>query len=396
MSYLLSIIVPTKERYKYLKPLISLIKNFNSTEIELVIQDNSYDNSEIIEFIKNISFNHIKYFHHIEKLTTVQNFDKAVLNSTGEYVCFIGDDDGVTRNVLECVKWMKKNKIEALRSRKPTNYLWPDAIVNSNNKYTSVLSYQEHKLVYEYLKPEDELKKVCKIGMQNLGLMPKLYHGIVRRDILNKIHKIGGTYFPGAAGDMANAVALSFIVRNYAVVDFPITIHGSSKMLGGGIVRKQQEMAKLAEVDFISKDVIDNWEKSIPPIWHTCFVWPESATKALRYMSKEEYIVKIDYDYMLAHFLSRLNFSFLRMCFTFSKNKNKLVLHYIKFKYISILVWIKAIISFFFIWDRRLIYSVKIERNVANIFDAEKVLFNKTNEINFDGLKQLNAESVII
>jgi glycosyltransferase involved in cell wall biosynthesis len=389
MSYLLSIIVPTKERYQYLKPLISLIKNFNVDEIELVIQDNSFDNTEILKFIKDISFKHLKYFHYREKLTSVQNFDKAVFNSTGEYVCFIGDDDGVTRNISNCVIWMKKNSVEALRQRKSTSYLWPDAVINSGNKHASVLSYVEHNEAYEFMNPLVELNKTGKIGMQNIGLMPKLYHGIVRRDILEKIFNIGGTYFPGAAGDMANAVALCFVVHKFVVVDFPITIHGSSQMLGGGIVKKKNEMAKLSEVDFISQEVRDNWEKRIPPIWHTCFVWPESATKALMYMSKDEFIDNIDYDYMLAHFLSRLNFSYLETCVSFSKSKIRLFLYYLKFKYIGILVRMKALMSILFIWDNRYLYSVKLVRNVDNIIDAEEILFIKTGKINFDRLHHL-------
>jgi glycosyltransferase involved in cell wall biosynthesis len=388
MNYLLSIIVPTKDRYKYLKHLILLIKGFNLKEIELVIHDNTKDNAEILAFIKNLSYPHLKYYHHSEKIPIDQNATKALLKSTGEFVCYIGDDDGVTRNIVEWAKWMKYNKIEALRSRKPYLYLWPDAVINSNNKRSSVLVYHNSNETCEYLNPIEELNIVCKIGMQNIGLMPKLYHGVVRRDILDKIYRVGGRYFPGAAGDMANAVALSFFVEKFVVVDFPVTIHGSSQMLGGGIVRRKNEIAELSEVNFITQEVRDNWEKRIPRLWHTFFVWPESGTKALRYMSKEEYISKINYDYMLAHFLSIRNSSFFNMCLPYSKNKNKLIKYYLKFKSAKTLVKIKKLVSYMFFWDRRLIYSVKLEENIENIVCAEKKLFERTGVINFDALKK--------
>lgn len=310
MSYLLSIIVPTKDRYLYLKPLITLVSGFNLSEIELVIQDNTQDNTEILDFIGKLQYPHLKYYHHVEKIPLEQNATWAVINSTGEYVCMIGDDDGVSRTILDTVKWMKKNSIEALRSRLPYHYLWPDAVINSNNKKSSIVAYHQSRNSCDFLNAIVELGKVGKIGMQYIGQMPKLYHGVVKRDVLDMIYKIGGRYFPGAAGDMANAVALSFIVSKFVVVDFPVTIHGSSKMLGGGIVMRKKEMATLEEVDFVSQSVKDNWEKSIPPIWHTCFVWPESACKALKYMAKEDYIARIDFDYMLAHFLSRVGLSF--------------------------------------------------------------------------------------
>jgi len=386
MNYLLSIIVPTKDRYKYLRSLISLIKSFNSNEIELVIQDNTRDNSEILEFIKDLSYTHLKYFHHGEKLSLEKNINKAIINSTGEYVCFIGDDDGVTRNILNSVKWMKKNNIEALRSGKQAFYLWPDIVNIPGIKHAGVLKYLDHKESYEFRKPLEELNKVCKIGMQNIGLMPKLYHGIVRRDILDQIYKIGGTYFPGAAADMSNAVALCFCVQKYVVVDFSVTIYGSSQMFGGGMHRKKNRLAKISEVDFISQEVRDNWEKRIPPFWHTFFVWPESGTKALKYMSKEEYIGQINYDYMLARFLSIHFSSFLGMCLNLSINKSKLIRYYLKFKLIKILVKIKHLVSFLFFWNRRLIYTWKLQKNIENIICAEKILFEKNRELNFDAL----------
>ena len=48
---LLSIIIPTKDRYKYLKILISLIDSYNLSELELIIQDNTSDNTEILKFL---------------------------------------------------------------------------------------------------------------------------------------------------------------------------------------------------------------------------------------------------------------------------------------------------------------------------------------------------------
>jgi len=46
----LSIVIPTKDRYDYLESLIELISGFESDEIEIVIQDNTYDNREIIDY----------------------------------------------------------------------------------------------------------------------------------------------------------------------------------------------------------------------------------------------------------------------------------------------------------------------------------------------------------
>ena len=49
MGSLLSVVVPTKDRYYYLKKLIDLVDSFGyGEELELVVQDNTAKYSEIL------------------------------------------------------------------------------------------------------------------------------------------------------------------------------------------------------------------------------------------------------------------------------------------------------------------------------------------------------------
>ena len=134
---LLSIVVPTYNRYPYLKKLIELIDSFHEDEIELVIHDNTEDNSEILSYLDAHNYNNILYCHRKDHIPVTLNSDLAILNSTGKYVCFIGDDDGVIRNILDYVKWMDENGIDSLRSEPPISYSWPGSkgiIYDSSSK----------------------------------------------------------------------------------------------------------------------------------------------------------------------------------------------------------------------------------------------------------------------
>ena len=51
MTPLLSIVVPTKNRYIYLFELIKLLASFKRTDFEMVIQDNSTNNKQFIDNI---------------------------------------------------------------------------------------------------------------------------------------------------------------------------------------------------------------------------------------------------------------------------------------------------------------------------------------------------------
>ena len=125
---LLSIVIPTKDRYIYLKQLIDYIcRNIFSEQVELFIQDNTVDNTEIEEFLRSCSYPNLKYFHTVENLSIIENSDLAVLHSTGEYVCYIGDDDCFIPSLLTVTKEFKKKNVEAGIFPRPM-YYWQDRI----------------------------------------------------------------------------------------------------------------------------------------------------------------------------------------------------------------------------------------------------------------------------
>jgi glycosyltransferase involved in cell wall biosynthesis len=348
MSYLISVIVPTKNRYYYLKYLIRLIVGFKLEDIELVIQDNSDDNKEIIEFLLEINNNNIKYYYSNEKLTMSANAELAVLHSTGEYVCFIGDDDGVCRNIVDCVKWMKKNNIEAVRSDSAF-FNWEHGIILSTSKRAIT-----------FLDVKKELKNLIEKGMM-LGLVmtPILYHGIVKRDIITNIYKNVGTLFPGCPPDISSSVNLCFFVKRYCSVNIPVIINGASSMTGGGVL-KMGGIVDLKKVSFISQEDIDNWEKTIPPIWCGPYAWPNSGIKTLKYLKKDDLISNINFDYFLA-------FAVLRpKAFKYSYKfvKNKILFIYYIFKIYSSIYSKKLY--------RKINYkNIKRIPNIKNIVEAE-------------------------
>lgn len=294
---LLSIVVPTKNGYEYLRYLILLIESFRADEIELVIQDNTPDNTNFLPFVEEHKASWIKYYHEASYLTSVQNFDKAVLNSTGEYVCFIGDDDGVMSCIVDCVKWMRRNHIEALRSSL-ARYFWSKP--NINGRVTEkFLYFYTPKYSYSFSNPITDLLSLLKDECE-LNYIPLLYNGIVKRSVLDAIYKDLHTFFPGASADIANGVALCFYVKRYVKLNVPIIIGGSSPHVGGGVTLKKN--LRIEDVPFIDRNVAIEWEGHIPHLWYGTLVWIESAIKSLRALGKVELMSFIDQDKMLAKF----------------------------------------------------------------------------------------------
>ncbi|MDD3038175.1 glycosyltransferase [Bacteroides sp.] len=289
MTPLLSIIIPTKGRYNYLKEILDLILSFDSKEFELIIQDNTSDNAVFIPFLNTINDPRFKYYYESSHLTSVENFDKAVLNTSGKYIAFIGDDDFLLRNICDIVSFMNNNDIDAVKFRR-ANYYWSDDF-----RKNSLLTTGLYSKKIKYLSPIESLKKVLSNGCQEIDLLPSLYYGIVKKESLDKIYAIGNTYFPGNSADIANGVALSFFIKKYAFINLPIIVPGTSRNTGGGVYAKKNKTLSLDEVSFISKKAIEKWDSSLPRIWNGSLVWPESALSALKYVDRRDFIQYLNY-----------------------------------------------------------------------------------------------------
>lgn len=302
MGYLLSIVVPTKDRYEYLFQLIELIKSFKSNDIELVVQDNSADNTSALEYLKCNSFEHLKYFYTKEQISISDNSTKAILNSSGEYVCFIGDDDGVTRYIVDAVKWMKENGVTTLKSATAI-HKWPSYISTKYYPVAGTAMFNCFSMKYQMVNAKECLRKLLTSGIKTLNYMPKTYNGITCRKSLDNIFNKCGTFFPGPSPDMANAVSLALEDDYYAYVDAPVIIGGHSSHLGGNASRYKHQCGPLEDQPFIAKEYIEKWNPRIPKVWAPTTVWPASAITALQAYNAKEFLDIVDYDEILRSFI---------------------------------------------------------------------------------------------
>ena len=327
MGKLLSIVVPTKNRYPFLFKLIELVDSFATDEIELVITDNNDDNTPILEYFKEHGQgNYIIYKHQAGQVSMSENSDRAILNSSGEYVCFIGDDDGVTPYVVDCAKWMKKNNIEIVVPE-GISYHWPDFITSIESEKAS-LKYEPFTGEFKSIDCKEVLKEIMDRGFVDRGRLPLAYHGIAKRETLNKIYDVCNTFYPGPSPDIANGVALSLVADKYYLVSLPLVIAGASATHGGGIRTKKNHAADIDEIPFMPKGTKQKWEKNIPLIWTGSTIWCESAIKALRAMHREDLIEKVNFEYFYVYTMAYYPAA-KKMAYALSSNKFMTLIKYV-------------------------------------------------------------------
>jgi glycosyltransferase involved in cell wall biosynthesis len=293
MEFLLSVVIPTKNRYSNLIPLISALVERSSSELEIVIEDNSEDNEIFLKFYENMNSKNIKYFYCKEWRSVGTNSDQAILHSTGKYVMFIGDDDAFVRQTIDVVKIMDEFNIDSCGCDY-SYYRWPTALGNGKNSF----EYMALGDLVRWPNLDKEISKIMKNGIQGKRNLPGVYHGIVRRDILNKIYERAGSFFPGPSPDMSNSFALSFFVKKHMILSIPFVIDGYSKASTGHLTEEKKHIGKLEDQIFLPKETINEWTEQIPKIWLPNTIWPESAIQAIKKCGYEELFEKFNYTAM--------------------------------------------------------------------------------------------------
>jgi len=141
MKDLVSIVIPTYNRPKKLKRAVNSVlqQSYNNFEV-LVVNDSSAE-QQVIDVISELNDTRLKYFRNLRTKGANGARNTGILNSKGNFVAFLDDDDEWLQNKLEtqmsCIKSKqkdyagvysayqieKKNKLKEYRGNKEGNLL---------------------------------------------------------------------------------------------------------------------------------------------------------------------------------------------------------------------------------------------------------------------------------
>ena len=281
---LLSIVIPTKNRQQYCLAAVKQIISLNLDKTQVVIQDNSDDRSLEKNLKQVIEYGKVKYHYREGVISFVDNFSEAVSLCDGEYICMIGDDDGILPNITQVVNTAKERNLDCVIAGLNSVYVWPsnNPIVKGGENGYLCLSYikKEEKSV----NPQKGLKQLIKNAgqdYQNLDL-PRVYHGIAKRERLEEIRNIAGNYFKGLTPDIFIAVALASVCKNVIRINYPITISGICPRSGSSDSATGKHTGELRNAPHFRGHINYEWDKKVPAVYSVESIWAETALHALR------------------------------------------------------------------------------------------------------------------
>lgn len=296
---LLSIVIPTKNRYTYLYSFIDLCATFPNKDFELVIQDNSDDNREILTFLSRGAYDFVSYHYDPSPLSMSQNSDLAVQHACGRYICFMGDDDLLSGKLVDFVGYMEQKDIDSAVFN-TSQYNWP-GVTHKAHRFPN-LTIRSFDGQMRKINVKREYRWLLRTGTVALRHMPQLYHGVVRKAILDQVYDAYGTNFPGPSPDMAICVALVPFIKKHVYYSVPLISSGASLKSSAGLGARHMHKGELKSVAFLPKDIEEKWDERIPKVWTGPTIYAQSTFEALKAGGREMDIKRFNFAYFLAFF----------------------------------------------------------------------------------------------
>jgi glycosyltransferase involved in cell wall biosynthesis len=251
--------------------------------MQLVVEDNS-DSDQLRTWLQEgISDQRLSYRHSSTPVSMAQNFDRAMTLALGEYVCFIGDDDGVNPEIIDAAQWAKDNDFDALVPSSPISYVWPDLHMTSRGSLRAgEIIIRRFSGAITSPDPDSEMLKCALDAGQNFHKLPKIYYGIVRRTCMDRVKETTGTYFPGISPDMASAVAVANFAKRICHIDYPLFVPGSSAGSNAGLGGLKKHVGWLRDQPHLPATCERDWSDIVPLFFSVQTIWAEAAVNAMK------------------------------------------------------------------------------------------------------------------
>ncbi len=221
----LSIVIPTRERALYLGYALQTCLQSNRQDFEVLVLDNaSADNTS--EVVARIADSRVRYLRNECRLSMRDNFEKGIDTSKGEIICFIGDDDGLLPHAIDqSIDIFQRYAVDALSAARAA-YCWPDLLTGRRNtallpRGKGISTLKSRSMLFRLLDDCDYYKLPC------------LYHGFVKRSLVDRIRRRQGRFFLSSQVDMFSSIALSMENISYAYSRSPLVVNGASKRSNG-------------------------------------------------------------------------------------------------------------------------------------------------------------------
>jgi len=192
-------------------------------DFELIVQDNC-STPETYEVVKQYPSPKLKYQRSTTVLPMNQNWEMALNLCEGEYIYFMGDDDGLMPDGLRLADdILHRVSLEVLSWRKYT-YWWDNALEPALQGRLFIHVGSQFQTFHAR-----RLLESCYDWTIGFGTMPSIYNSLVHRNLVDRIRgRSGGVYFAAGAPDAWTGITNAAFTEQVGIFERGISMCGNS------------------------------------------------------------------------------------------------------------------------------------------------------------------------
>lgn len=227
----ITVAIPTVGgREKYLEACLKTCVN-QSDDYEILVSDNPGGEARAI--VEEFNDSRIKYITPPNYLPMSSHWDFILSKASGEFIGYIGDDDGLMPGCIRRV-----SDIIAMVGSVPihhsfANYHWPDFL--SVKRRNTVIFHHPAGLGERFINCDDFLTDVAKARARYVD-GPMIYHNFIPASLLKGLVK-DGVFFRRSSPDVYSSLAVAASCERFFSTSEILTLSGQGAKANGAVVQ---------------------------------------------------------------------------------------------------------------------------------------------------------------
>jgi glycosyltransferase involved in cell wall biosynthesis len=297
-----SIVIPTRERHETLRYALQTCLAQDFDDFEVVVCDN-FSSPATKQVVDEFGSPHIRYFRADRPLSMQDNWNLAYTYASGDWVIFIGDDDGFLPFGLRQLNLAlnRHKEVKAVRWNYAV-YTWPNVIAPEYANYLQLCLLRD-----EWVLDSRATIKGVLDGSLTPNQLPNLYHSAVARDILEEIRRRTGSVFAGYHPDTYTSFTVAYLSGQHLSLTIPISVSGfsgSSYNIAFSFLRRKHPFAEKQRLENAAYGLqLHPWVPDLPTLWS---VLADSFLLAKQSLFPDDSDLVFDRKLFAEHFLKEM------------------------------------------------------------------------------------------
>jgi len=223
-----TIVMPTRERSETLRYALRTCLNQRYEPLEIIVSDNaSRDDTRAV--VESFGDPRIRYVNTGRRVSMSRNWEFALSHVTGDFVTYVGDDDGLLPNaVADVAMLIAKHDARALSWNK-SQYCWPNHPLPDHPGLLSIPLTSRL-----FVCDAHQFAVDCARLWTSYHQGPSLYNAFVSVPVIHAIRqKTDGVFFHSVIPDAYSSIAIASGLKSYLYSSRPFSVNGASGASNG-------------------------------------------------------------------------------------------------------------------------------------------------------------------